>query len=237
MINEIKEKILKEYTYKTELHAHTLPISRCSEFTAEAFLEIYKNTGVNTVVLTNHLTPAHLADKEPRAFAEEYIAAFREFKERAAVYGINALLGIELRFTENNNDYLLYGVSEADVYKIVEYVPFGIEKFYREYSRKGLLIVQAHPERAGMQYTPSEFLDGIEAFNMHPGHNSRIALSARRANADGLVKTGGTDFHHPGHQAACLMRTKSPITSESELYATLKSADFVLDIGGSIVMP
>ena len=68
----MKEEILKEYRYKTDLHVHALPISKCSEFTPDALAEAYTAVGLDTLVLTNHFTPAHL-DAQPK---EEFLAAY-----------------------------------------------------------------------------------------------------------------------------------------------------------------
>lgn len=237
LTNEIKERIFAEYPYRTELHAHTLPISPCSEFSPEALVEVYRGTGVDAIALTNHFTPAHLSKQSPEDFARDYIAAYRDFKACAEAAGITAIFGIELRFAENSNDYLLFGVDEADVLDICNYVPLGLERFAKEYKRESMLLIQAHPKRNGMTDMPLACLDGIEAFNMHPGHNSRPAIAARMANEAGLISTGGTDFHHPGHEACCLLRSKEMPTDSHSLAALLRRRDYVLDVSGSIILP
>lgn len=234
---EIKERILKEYPYKTELHAHTHPISPCSEFSPDALIETYLKTGVDAIALTNHFTPAQMAEREPREFAKAYIRAFYDFRDAAEARGIKAIFGAEIRFAENSNDYLLYGIDEDDVLPICAYLPFGLERFRREFYREGMLLIQAHPCRNGMTDIPLSLLDGIEAFNLHPGHNSRIAIAARRASEGGLLVTGGTDFHHPGHEGCCLMRSRELPTDSHELSALLRSRDFALEVSGSVILP
>lgn len=233
----IKKKVLEDYPFRTELHAHTLPVSRCSEFHAEALVEVYKKTGANAIVLTNHLTPDHFVGRTKEEVIALYIGAFCELKECAEREGMVAIFGMELRFGENSNDYLIYGIDEEDVARIVEYVESDLATFREGFWKEGYLLIQAHPKRNGMVDVPLSLLDGYEAFNMHPGHNSRPGLSSRVAHEAGLIVTGGTDFHHPTHEGLCLLRTKKMLTNSHEVAEVLRSGDYVLDIAGSIVLP
>lgn len=237
MINDIKNTILSEYKYSTELHAHTLPISRCSEFYAEELINIYAGLGVDTVVLTNHFTPTHLEEKTKDQLVSEYTEAYRDLKKCAEIRGMTAIFSMELRFTENSNDYLIYGITEEDVSEIYEYVDKGIECFYKNFKRDGVLVIQAHPKRKNMTDIDISFIDGMETFNMHPGHNSRVAITSALANKAGLLVTGGTDFHHPGHEGCCIMLTKTKQETPADIVKTIESRDFALNIGGSIVLP
>lgn len=237
MIPDIKEKLVKEYPYLTELHAHSLPVSSCSEFRAKELVEAYRKTGVSSMVLTNHFTPKHFEGKSKAAFVGEYIEAYQEFRHYAEEAGICAIFGMELRFSENNNDYLLYGIDEGDAYRIADYVELGLARFRAEFVREGYLLIQAHPKRNGMIDMPLDLLDGYEAFNMHPGHNSRVGVASRIAHGAGLIVTGGTDFHHPAHEGICLLRTREKLASSRDVAIVLRSGDYVLDIGGSIIFP
>jgi hypothetical protein len=69
--------------------------------------------------------------------------------------------------------------------------------------RRDILIIQAHPFRKNMTLAPENLVDGIEVFNLHPNHNSRVGYASRYAEDLGrCVCTCGTDFHHRGQ--ACL---------------------------------
>ena len=233
----LKNEFLKKYPYKTELHAHSLPVSKCSEFYAQELVDLYSAEGVNTVVLTNHFTYEHIKDRTKDSFVKEYVDSFRALKECAEAKGMNAIFGMELRFTETSNDYLVYGITEADVPVIYDYVVRGLECFYKEFKRDGVLILQAHPGRDRMTAMDYDLLDGVEAFNMHPGHNPRAALVAQQANAKGKIIVGGSDFHHPNQVGLCLMRTKAPVTAPDELVRAITSGDYVLDVCGSVILP
>lgn len=237
MMDEIKTEILEKYSFRTELHAHTLPISRCSDFYAEELIELYKKVGVHSIVLTNHFTPDHIKRGSKSEVVKEYIDVYKRFKTVANENGIEAIFGMELRFTENLNDYLLYGIEESDVEVIYDFVDAGLEEFYKAFKKDGVLVVQAHPKRDRMTDIDTRYVDGQEGFNMHLGHNSRVALATACANEKGLIVTGGSDVHHLGHEGGCLLRSKCKITTSLGLCSVLESRDYVLDVGGSIILP
>ena len=236
---QIKEELLREYRYKAELHAHALPISRCSEFEPAALVEVYRKVGVDTLVLTNHFTPSFVDGEEKDKCLAAYLDCYNEVSNYARAAGITVLFSMEIRFRQNNNDYLLYGITPEDLPFLYDAVQNGmdIHEFYRAFHREGVVILQAHPFRNGCEPIESAFLDGMEVFNMHPGHNSRVAFAARRAREEGLLLSGGTDFHHPGHEGACLMRTRQRLESPADLAKVLRDRDFLLEIGGSLVLP
>ena len=48
------KKILEEYPYTIELHAHTNPASSCGDFLANEVVEIYSAAKVTSLAITNH---------------------------------------------------------------------------------------------------------------------------------------------------------------------------------------
>ena len=238
MITDLKKQLFEQYPHKTELHAHTYPISPCSEFSPEALIEAYRETGVEAIALTNHLTPSHLADRSPDDFASEYVAAFERFRECAEAVGIAAIFGIELRFAENSNDYLVIGVDEAFLRETVTRLDMGIDAFYREYHRDSLLILQAHPFRNGMTPVDPASLDGFESMNLHPHHNSRVSVASSYQREQNFpVVTIGSDLHHWGHEGHSATRTKVLPEDETALVALLRSRDYLFEIGGAVMFP
>ena len=229
-------EVINEYGYKTELHAHTNPVSRCSQIPPEDVVKNYASIGCDAVVITNHLNPdwkqGDLAEQAERYLSDYYAA--QEFGKTA---GVNIILGVEVRFTENYNDYLVYGIEPSDIEKIISYIDRGIADFYREFKNERNLILQAHPFRNKMELAPLEFLDGIESFNCHPGHNSKIGEAARYARNNDLIVSGGTDYHHEGHHGICVMRTKQTLRDSFDVAEVLKSRDYLFDISGSVVYP
>ena len=229
---DIRE-IANKYRYKTELHLHTFPVSSCSDIRADEAIEIYAAAGVNSVVVTNHLG----SWVRTAYSAEEYLSDYLLAKEAGERNGVNVILGAELRFDGTYNDYLIYGIDEKDIETLAYYTSADIETFYREFKNERNLIIQAHPFRNGMERVPSEFLDGIEAFNLHPNHNSRIGLAARYARDERLLVTCGSDFHHKNQEALALVRSKEPVRDSFEVAALIKNRDMLFDFSGNLVFP
>lgn len=223
--------ILQDYPYTTELHAHSFPVSACGDFPAKEVVKKYIDAGVRSLVLTNHLTPNNCGEG-----VEYYLEDYRKARE-AAGEALNVILGVEIRFEGNINDYLVYGVSEEDIPLFIELIPHGIENFYKQVKNDRNVIIQAHPFRKGITLAPEGSIDGIESFNLHPGHNSRVGIGARYAKLKGLLATVGTDFHHEGHEALALMRTRNELKTSFDVAEAIKSRDVLFDCSGHIIIP
>ncbi len=228
-------QILNDYKYTTELHCHTLPGSYCANFSPEEVVEIYKKAGASSIVLTNHTYP-ELAEGSLSENAKKYLEGYYRALD-AAKDELNVILGMEIRFPENDNDYLIYGIDEDDVPEILSYIPYGIVNFYKHIKNEKNLIIQAHPMRKNMVFAPLGSIDGIESMNMHPGHNAQLSLAFRYAKENNLIVSGGTDFHHKGHQALCLMRTEKEMKNSFDVADALKAKSAVFDCSGHIIVP
>ena len=223
--------ILKNFPFTTELHAHCRPVSACGDFSAEEVVKIYADAGVSSLVLTNHLTPSNCVEG-----VDYYLEDYRKACE-AAGDSINVILGVELRFTENTNDYLIYGVCENDIKNFIELIPYGIENFYKEAKTDRNVIIQAHPFRKNIIRAPISAIDGIESFNMHPNHNASTSIATAYARDNSLLVTGGSDFHHPNHHALCLMRTDNEMKDSYDVANAVKSKSAIFDCSGHIIIP
>ena len=236
----MKATILKEYKYTTELHCHTFPASGCSHLSASELVALYKEMGVATIVLTNHYYQHLYTDRAQLRVKEEavqeYIRCYRDLQQCAQAEGIACILGMEIRFAENENDYLLYGISEADVAPLFDSLGGDLKTFCSQYKKDTMLLYQAHPFRNKMIPADPDYLDGIEVFNMHPGSNSRVIAAREYAQTYNLPMIGGSDCHQTDHVGGCLLRTKERIKTPEQLVSVLKNGDYVLDIRGSIVL-
>ncbi len=233
-----KDEIIKEYKYKIELHAHTKPTSMCADFIPSEVMKTYKVAGYDGVVITNHFVLGHLGDMSKEEYLKEYEKAFLDAEEIGDEIGIRAYFGAELRFSENNNDYMLYGVDKDILEVCYDYLHTDLATFRKNVKLDKSVLVQAHPFRDGVSVAEAEYLDGYEIFNMHPGHNSRNGFSAKKAKETGKkINTAGTDFHHMGHDGLSAIRTKILPEDSFELAEILRSGEYVLDIGGVIVLP
>ena len=231
------KNIIDEYAYKTELHAHTSPVSKCGKFPAPEVVKTYIGAGCDTLTITNHLTEKHMIDRSTEELAEFYLSDYYKACEAAKDTNMNIALGVEIRFTGTVNDYLVYGVCPDDIEKMIPLVMTDIATFYREFKNDKNVILHAHPFRKNMEPTPIGHVDGIETFNTHPGHNSAIALATKFARKHDFLVSGGSDFHEEGRHATCLMRTKQKLCDSYDIAQAIKSKDIVFDMSGHIVIP
>ena len=238
-IQKIKNKLLSNYKYRIELHAHTFPASDCSEITPKEMVDTYKKIGYDAIVLTNHFSRIDSCTKEE--YISNFIHDFEETRKFGEEQGIKIYLGAEIRFTENNNDYLIFGINKELLCEIYDLLPNGIENFRKNYAMPESIFVQAHPMRNGMQIVEPTLLDGIEVFNMHPGHNSRVGIASTYAKENSIpIITAGSDFHHRNQNHEGIASMKSAILPKDsfELAKILKSGDYLLEIGrNNIIIP
>lgn len=239
--SEIKKKLLDEYKYKIELHAHTSPVSSCSQITPAEMIETYNKLGYDGIVVTNHFLSSLSNGRSKEQAIEYYMKDYYDTKKEGEKCNLKVYLGAEVRFDECFNDYLVYGVDEEYLKVIYDYFPKGIEAFTKDAKKENSVLIQAHPFRNGMELVNPDFLDGVECFNMHPGHNSRIGLATRYAKENEInIIISGTDYHHPGrrHEGLSAIRTKYLPEDSYGIAEILKSGDYILEIAGqSIILP
>ena len=237
-LNAIKQELNEDYKYRIELHAHSKPVSPCSEIPPEDLIRIYKDLGFHALVLTNHFMIFNYEQKKDE-YLKSYIEAYEKCVELGERAGIKVLFGTEIRFTENQNDYLIYGVNKELLNDIYDFLPYGIENFRKNYPLDNSVFIQAHPFRKGIELVNPELLDGIEVYNLHPNHNSRVAVASAYAKENGKdIITIGTDFHHPGHEGLTALRSKILPDDSFDLANILKSKDYIFEVANNnLIIP
>ena len=217
-------------TYKTELHCHSQDASPCSHESVEGICEKYARYGYTTICLTNHFTPSANMD-DPGEWAAKIRRRYAAYDKLKACAGdrFHILMGLEFRFIQNSNDYLVFGFDEDWlVSHTAEILKMGVRKFTELARADGLLTIQAHPFRHGMVVTDAAAVDGIEIYNGHPGHNSNNDIAEAWARKYGKIMTSGTDHHNPDHMPDGGIRTDFPVTSEAMLIETLRGGNYTL---------
>lgn len=241
---DYKKQLESEYKYKLELHAHSNPASGCSEVPAPDLVRTYAELGYHGIVLTNHFIYDYSTCMRGRS-VEEGIAVwlndYREAVEEGKKYGLAVFLGAEIRFTENDNDYLIYGLTEEMLSEIYRRLPAGVESFRKNYKMPDSVFLQAHPFRDGMVEVDPAILDGIETFNMHPGQRSRNAVANIYAKKKGIgIRLVASDFHFLRGRdvAVSAIRTKTMPKDAFEIAKILRSGDFIGEVGGqALILP
>ncbi len=239
---ELKAQLLQQYRYKVELHAHCSPASPCGDLPAAEVVRIFHAAGCHGMALTNHFFPLLsqqiLGEMDKEKYLAMYFENYRAACEEGAKLGMPVWLGAELRWSHlGDSDYLIYGVDEPMLRQIYDYLDADPAIFVRDCKSEKSFFVQAHPFRAGCTPLDAALLDGVEVFNMHPNHNSRLALAAQHYAGKNLPFTLGTDYHHPGHHGLCATRFAALPQNSFELAALLKSGDYLFELGDSVILP
>ncbi len=216
-------------SYKSDLHCHTIIVSRCADLALEEMIENYIKKGYSTMVITDHFSHATFEIKSELSWSEKcefYLSGYRRAKE-IADGRINVLLGMEYRNIYTANDYLVYGVTEEFIKKYNtsdddNFTKMHLKEFTRLCHENGMLIYQAHPFRNGMTVIKPGRLDGIEAMNNHRGHDSRNDIALMWAKKYGCMVCGGSDCHHKGGEGVGGIITETKITSNDKLIKALK---------------
>ena len=239
-VSEFRDKIIGEYKHKIEMHAHTKPMSSCSSVDSAELVKLYHQKGYDGVVIANHFSNYSLNkmqgfDKE--AYIDAFLENVAEAEKAAEKYGMTVYLGCELRFDENDNDYLIYGVDRDILYKCYYYMDKDISAFRREVSLPQSVFIQAHPFRGTVNLVDPSLLDGMEMLNMHPWFNQIPSKTIQYTYENNLkIKTAGSDFHAPDHVAGSALRAKFIPKDSFELAELLRSGDYVLEIGENVIV-
>ncbi len=240
--DELRKLIEEAYPYRTELHAHTKPVSTCSDVPPEEAVRLYKERGYNSLVIANHFTYDYfykrVGTRDTKTAVEFYLDGYRRAKAEGEKIGLNVILAAELRFSEGDgNDYLLFGIEDDDLCEVFEMLTGNVEDFYKNYCDDTKLLIQAHPMRNGQVVKSPDTVDAYEAFNLHPNHNSRPALAARYAKSVKKPFVAGTDFHEFGHEGLSAIRTKTPILTSHDVVKIIRENDFILEADESLIIP
>ena len=216
--------------YKTELHCHSKEVSPCSTEDVESLVEIYEKAGYSTVILTNHYSSPvykHFGYTDINEYVDNLFDTVEKMK-KVANGKFEVLLGIEIRFNENCNDYLCFGVTEEFLRSNPQVFEMSVGEFHNICRENGWLLVQAHPFRNGMCVVHPDCLDGIEVYNGHVGHHSRNFIAKEWAKEYNLLQTSGTDLHYKTVPATGGILTDEKITSISQLIETIKNGNYTL---------
>lgn len=193
--------------YQIETHCHTAESSSCGRVKAARLVELYVDLGYDGVVITDHFSSDNSskllgADGRTFTFEEQVEGLMRGFRAAHAAAGdrLVVLHGFELRFDEDPNDYLVYGMTAEQLLEHPDILQWNIEKFKQYADKADVLVVHAHPFRNNMRVVAPESVHMVEIHNGHPRQQSRNAIAALWAEQHGLPGTSGSDFHEEGDE-------------------------------------
>lgn len=185
---------MKGFLFDT--HIHTKEASSCSRVPAGEIVKRYKELGYKGLCITDHVSvlqfSRHGGTYEEQV--EKYLSGYRAAK-KFEDENFHIILGMEIRFLENDNDYLVYGFDE-DFVKSHDLIHFENPEQFRPFADEhNLIVFQAHPFRQSMTVIDHNMVDGIEVYNGHGDHNSSNDIAYRWAEKYSLRKLSGSDFH------------------------------------------
>lgn len=223
--------------YLFDVHTHTSEVSPCGVLTAEETVEVYCGLGYDGICVTDHFNAhslARLGKSTWEETVEAFVSGYRLAEAAGRRKGLTVLFGAEMKVCDYaNNEYLVYGITP----EFLAAHPRLYERTLAELSALvravGGMIFQAHPFRSGMELSPAALLDGIEAYNGNPRHNSVNDVAIATAKREGYFMLSGSDSHqtgdagHGGMALYTLPRTADELLSaiRSNRYAILASPD------------
>lgn len=221
--------------FKTELHVHTSPVSRCAKIDAVTATKQFEDSGYDTIVITNHLSPSLFNGKgdfdesDWKSAVDYFLSDYRTAKSTAV--NMQVLLGMELRLKENMNDYLVYGIDENFLYALENPLDMKLKDVVPLIHDAGGIILQAHPFRNNMTVTNPKLLDGIEVVNFTASHDSRNDIACMWAKKFDMLAICGQDYHNTSYIVGGGILTDERITDEKQLVKILLSRNFTMTDG------
>ena len=220
----------KRYS-KFELHVHTAETSKCGIISAPELVRAYKNCGYDGIVVTDHLHESYISLQNCRDDWQEcvtrYLFGYQEAKRAGEKIGLQVALGAELRFPENDSDYLLYGIDETFLRENPYLFRTDHAAFFQKFGDQ-ILIIQAHPYR-NCDEVFSDSVHGLEIVNCNPRHNSRNERALKLAQENPrLIRVCGSDAHRPGDEGRAAVLLEGDVRDSFDVKRVLESGRFRL---------
>ena len=216
--------------YKYEIHAHTAEVSSCGHVPAAQAVRMYKDAGYQGIVFTDHFNEEYferLEESDWSGMIDRYLEGYQAAAEEGEKLDMDILWGLELRFTENKNDYLVYGL-DVSALKGLEFIHRSTIADFMEFvgDREDLLVFQAHPFRDGCTLVNPLVVHGLEVHNGNPRHDSRDHRAAQIARENELLIISGSDFHRPGDLATGGIYLRRRVRTIGEFVEQVKRLDW-----------
>ncbi|HPJ21985.1 MAG TPA: PHP domain-containing protein [Clostridia bacterium] len=208
-----------------EIHCHTLESSICGKVPARELVKMHKEAGFEGICLTDHYNDYHFADR----FNDDvmnFLKGYRLAKEYGDEIGLKVLFGVEYRFCDTNNDYLVFGITEDFVIRNPDVYKLTLKEFRNRFQGEDLIIIQAHPGRDGQKRIDVNLLDGMEVVNGNPRHEARNEQVFKYAKENNLLMTGASDYHRDTDLFLACMEFENEINDEKELVREIKAGRY-----------
>lgn len=185
---------------KLDAHVHCRPVSDCSYVEAAEVPELFKNSGVDAFILTNHYPNfLHVYKNNYKRMAENFISCFNDVKKAADAINIKIFFGVELRLTKVilQPEFQLIGMTPDLLLEYNDLFLYTQEELYDFCNLKDILMIQSHPFRIEQNHKVCDprFMHGIEVLNGHR-FDPRIKMGVEYAIANNMIMLAGSDMHN-----------------------------------------
>ena len=222
-----------EYLY--DPHTHTAQVSQCGRLDAAELVSRYHDRGYQGIAVTDHLHEDYVSSLDCRddwqACVTKYLKGYQLARKTARRYGMDVILGAELRFPESERDFLVYGIDEGFLRKNPYLYRMGLKAFYEMFQNE-VLIIHAHPFRDFNQRNGAikiEWVQGLETLNCNPRHDSHNERAEELCeNHPRLLRMSGSDTHRPGDEARAALVLSRRVRDSFEFKLAVQSRDYQL---------
>jgi predicted metal-dependent phosphoesterase TrpH len=185
--------IANERLIKTEFHLHTAETSPCGKVPARELVRAFAETGYGTMIVTDHYLPGMFESRGTRGL---FLKGYRAARAAAESVDFTVLPGLEFRFDGADNDFLIYGMEEADFPKLPDTLcRYSLADFHAYCRDRGFLVFQAHPFRPWCKVRDPAHLDGVEVYNGNVRQENHNGLALAFARKHRLLEVAGGDVH------------------------------------------
>lgn len=218
--------------YLFDPHTHTSETSRCGKLPAVEVVDRYVKMGFSGIAVTDHLHPEYLSriDREHNwdAAMDCYLSGYYASKKHGDELGFDVILGAELRFPENDNDYLIYGIDEEWLRKNPYICCMSALEFYAKYHDE-VLIIHAHPYRDGNTTVFENAVHGTEIINANPRHENENGKALKLAEKHpGWYRLAGSDTHQAGDEGRAGILLPKRVMDSYELKEMIENRRYEL---------
>lgn len=216
---------------KFDMHVHTAETSKCGIISAPDLVRTYQASGYDGFVITDHLHETYISLQNCRDDWQEcvtrFLFGFQEAKRAGDEIGFSVALGAELRFPENDSDYLLYGFDEAFLRANPYLFRTDHASFFEKYGDQ-ILIIHAHPYR-DCDTVFYDSVHGLEVVNCNPRQKNRNELALQLAKEHPhLYRLCGSDAHRPGDETRAAVLFEGEVHDSYDVMHAVKRGGFRL---------
>ena len=222
--------MITKHLYDT--HVHTIETSPCGKLHAAETVEWYASHGYTGLVITDHLHKQFLdtagADHGWDILIDKYCQGYRAALQKGNEIGFTVIFGAEMRFEDNDNDYLIYGIDENWLRQHPYVICQSARDFFQKY-HNDVLIIQAHPYRDGNINVFEDSIHGIELINTNRRHNNYPdrALDLCKKHPE-YFRQAGSDTHRAEDRCLAGIETEQNIHNSFEFADLIRSGNYCL---------